>query len=143
MNNTVRLIQDRIAGQVPGIKYVDADWGQLDAEEPSVKWPCALVDIESADCEQMESGGTSQRVLCEIRVTVESLHLAPTNRASADGMRQQGLEFYAILDDVYEALQGWDMGAGYGRLEHLRTRTRNVQRGRMRKDMYYSLVYYR
>ena len=39
-------VQTQLGARVPELAYIDKDWGQLSYEVPSVKWPCALLDVE-------------------------------------------------------------------------------------------------
>jgi len=49
MKQMVQNIQDRLVQKVPVLKYVDQDWGQMDFwREHPVKYPCALIDVQSA-----------------------------------------------------------------------------------------------
>ena len=50
MNTLIQNIQTRL-DTISEIKYVDADWGQLDYYSPNfpVKFPCVLIDVSSAN----------------------------------------------------------------------------------------------
>ncbi|MBQ0112997.1 MAG: hypothetical protein KBT03_07695 [Bacteroidales bacterium] len=49
-------------------RYIDTQWGQLDAQPPAVAFPCCLVDIESVEYEQLAHLG--QTATCTISFTI-------------------------------------------------------------------------
>lgn len=143
MKEIVKAIQDRINKRVSSVMYIDADWGQLQEQEPPIKWPAVLVDIDGADYEQMQGDGELcvQRCMAEIRVTVASEKLSPTNARADRSSRESGLSYYTILGAIHDALQGWSDGAHFGQLERVRMRTRSAVRGHIVKDVYYRTVF--
>lgn len=143
MKEIVKAIQDRIKRQVPGVMYIDVDWGQLQEREAPIKWPAVLVDIGGADYEQLEGDGGRgvQRCLAEVRITLASEKLSPTNARADNSSRVAGLAYFDTLAALHNALQGWSDGEHFGQLERVRMRTRSSVRGHIVKDLYYQTVY--
>lgn len=65
-----------------GLKYIDKDWGQLNAEQPAVGFPCALIDIASV--EYSELGNNWQNGVATVTVRVANNR---TNASSAHAPR--------------------------------------------------------
>ena len=100
MKNIFLAIQDRLS-EIPALKYIDKDWGQLRFENPPVKFPCALIDMANADFKQMGRG--FQQGDADITVTVADIRLV---RSSAMAPRRENA--YAVidlLDEIHQALQ--------------------------------------
>lgn len=45
MKDIILAIQEKLNSQVADLKYIDKDWGQLDYDQPPVKYPFCLIDI--------------------------------------------------------------------------------------------------
>lgn len=69
-------IQERLA-TVPELKYIDKDWGQLRYEQPAVKYPCALIDLEQAGFSETGKGGQLADV--SVTITIADQRLTPTS----------------------------------------------------------------
>ena len=101
MKNIFLAIQDRLS-EIPALKYIDKDWGQLRFENPPVKFPCALIDMANADFKQM-GRGFQQADPFDIVITVADIRLM---RSSAQAPRRENS--YAVIDllgDIHQALQ--------------------------------------
>lgn len=143
MKEIVKAIQDRIKSRVPGVMYIDVDWGQLNEQEPPVKWPAVMVDIDATDYDQMQGDGDYgiQRCWAEVRITLASEKLSPTNARADNSTRMAGLAYFDNLAAIHNALQGWSDGVHFEGLERVRMRTRSSVRGHIVKDLYYRTVY--
>lgn len=67
-------VQERLGTAVPGLEYIDKDWGQLSYEKPAVKYPCALLDVKNINYSQ--EGRGRQMADTQLTVTVANLRLA-------------------------------------------------------------------
>jgi len=88
-NNVKQLLT-----QVPGINYVDEDWGQLDyySQNPPVKWPCALIDVSNAAYNNMVRNPAHipqlrQEAKCMLTVRLADIKL--TNSSTLTPVTQQ------------------------------------------------------
>ena len=99
LKNIIDKVKTRLQ-TVEELKYIDSDWGQLDQEPPAVKWPCALVDIDNADYEDLGRGG--QMVDVHVKVTVALQRLTPGSTASR--RRAESYKDYELLGEVHNAL---------------------------------------
>jgi hypothetical protein len=103
-------IQNQIKQEVPEIRYIDQDLGQLEFydERPSVSWPCLLIDFSSTTYDQI-----GQQVQWGKPVIQARLGFAPFSSANSLaplGVQQKALAYYEIELRVYQALQGFTGG---------------------------------
>lgn len=87
-------IQARLKEQVPDLKYIDKDWGQLDTEYPAVNWPCCLIDIESVE---YGDGRAEQTADATVLLTIADQRTASS---SSDATPAQVAEAYSTIDLV-------------------------------------------
>jgi hypothetical protein len=92
---------------VTALKWIDAEAGQLEFFEtrPPVAFPCALIDVEYPQCEDL--GDTLQQ--CTARVTVR-LAFEPagiTSGAAPTLVRDKALAMFDVVSACYSAFQGW------------------------------------
>jgi hypothetical protein len=126
MDTVISSAQDRLAGQVTALKYVDEDWGQLDNYSPNfpAKWPCALIDV--LDVQWSNIGKKVQMGLAQIRVKIADLRLSNSSKAAPAGQKANSNSFYTLTQQVYNALQGWCGASHYSAF--IRISERRVQR---------------
>jgi len=133
MKHIFLSIQDRLS-EIPGLQYIDKDWGQLQYEQPPVKWPCALLDVANADFKQLGRG--FQQADADITVTVANLNLV---RSSAKApMRGHAYATIDLLEEIHQALQLFSDGRHFSPL--MRT---NLQKVAADKDMEVYVMTYR
>jgi hypothetical protein len=126
MKQTLISIVERLSAQVPALRGVDENWGQLDgyAPSPPVKLPCALVDVEGVQWSDL--GDLRQTGAAQVRVTVATLRLSSASAAAPEAQRQRAFEVIDLLADVHRALHGWRPPGNASRLT--RTATRMARR---------------
>lgn len=104
-------VQTRLGESIPELEYIDKDWGQLSYEVPSVKWPCALLDVENVDYTQ--EGGGRQMADTQIVITVADLRLTPASLPAPN--RKSAYETIELLGKIHRALHLFTAG-GYAPL---------------------------
>ncbi len=125
-------IQTKLSG-ITELKHIDKNWGQLQYEQPPVKFPCALLDIANVNYSQM--GKLAQLAEGDIEITVANLRL--TNTSYRNPNRDDAYAVFDIMDDIHQLLQGWSNNGTIGRL--VRT---NLKKIATDKDFeIYSLTY--
>ncbi|SEW02096.1 hypothetical protein SAMN05428988_1328 [Chitinophaga sp. YR573] len=109
------LIQ-RIEIEVPEIRYIDQDLGQLENydKRPAVAFPCMLIDID--EFKYSDVAGSNHQIgegLIQFRLGLvqysNSNNIAPTN------VRANALRYYELENKVYVALHSW-APVGFSRL---------------------------
>lgn len=111
MKNIFLSIQAELA-KIAALKYIDKDWGQLQYEQPPVKWPCALIDVANIDFKQLGRG--CQQGDADIIVTVANANLV---RSSAQAPNKGNA--YAtidLLEDIHQSLQLFSDGRHFSPL---------------------------
>lgn len=91
--------------EIPQLKYIDLDTGQLMLEQPPISYPAALIEIDLPQAEDI--GGNIQRcnVNFSIRIVTKALH--ETNGNAPAPVVKSSLEWLRLQNDVYKKLQGY------------------------------------
>ena len=109
MKELYETIVARLTAQVPELKMIDFDMGQLDVLamdiRPSVVFPVALVDISYPRCEDLSEDIQQVSAFVKIRLAFECP--LPTDSRASVARRMAALEIFANVDKVYAALQGY------------------------------------
>jgi len=117
MKHIISDIEGRLESQVPLLKYIAQDWGQLSlythGDRPPVKFPCALVDIQSGQFSN--DGNLVQEGLLQIVITVADMTQNVSRKAPVD-LTAYEMRIYDIMQDIYKVLQGWSGGTDYSGL---------------------------
>lgn len=108
MNNIYTTIARMLKSELPELKHVDLDTGQLSRKEfnAAIDYPAAFISISFNNCEDM---GHSGEQLCDtdIGIRVVSRTWFESNIAAPDNIRERALEHYKLLGRVHEKLQCW------------------------------------
>lgn len=116
MKHVLEAVMERLQEQVPDLRYIAEDWGQLDFynEAPPVKFPCALISVSNIKFESQTAGCRWATMTILIRVAdapaVSGTMAAPEayrNRAFAifDLMDAIGNVLYAFGGDEFNELE--------------------------------------
>lgn len=91
--------------QVPQLRYIDLDTGQLMAEKPPIVYPAALIEIDLPQSEDI--GGNIQRcnVNFSIRIVTKAFH--ETNANAPTSVIKSSLEWLRLQNEIYKKLQGY------------------------------------
>ena len=102
MNKEIFIaVCDRLKTEVPGLRWIDAEEGQLNTgERPAVAFPCCLIDISYPSCETHMGG--RQKINAQIQ------------------LREHALSCMDTLDKIHEALQWWNGGNLFNPMRRLR-----------------------
>lgn len=129
---------------VTELKYVDQDWGQLDeySQNPPVKWPCALVDVSSANYSNIGTDRgmvpkNRQMAECTLEVTVANLKLSSSSGRAPQGQRTHAANIKEIIEKVHQALHGVSTSPKAGAL----IRQRYIRQRRDDGIQQYSIIY--
>jgi hypothetical protein len=120
-------IQNRLAQQVPALRYIDEDWGQLDYYEghPPVQFPCALIDCGDIAVTQM--GGRVMLDKISVVIRIADLRLSNTSNAAPQTQKTAAYQLFETLQQVICALHGYTGSPDvYGRL--VRTAGQRIRR---------------
>ncbi len=138
--NVFLALQAYIQANVPAIKYIDQDLGQLKSgTRPPVSWPCVLIDFEDFCFENMSSN-----VQTASGVVVLRLGFAPhsnSSQATPTPYLQQAISYYDLEWALHKAIQGWAPGADYGHLVRISATTQKRSDSYRVRELRYSLAF--
>ncbi|EGV44320.2 hypothetical protein BZARG_771 [Bizionia argentinensis JUB59] len=122
MDPIIKSIQDRI-DTLPGVKYVDEDWGQLDYYSPNfpVQWPCVLIDISGGQFDNIgrdRAANPVNRQTADATVSLTFANLKLTNSSGRAPQAQKDLAFsiWKLQEDVHALVHGWKPAENTGAL---------------------------
>ncbi len=105
-------IQKKLA-EIPALKYVDEDWGQLDYYSPNmpVQWPCCLIDIQTAQFDNLSKDFSKmpkdrQNATINIELTLASIKLTNTSFKTPKGQKNNAWGIYDIAESIHQTLHG-------------------------------------
>lgn len=101
-------LQEHIKTNVPEIKWIDQDFGQLEQFEyrPAVSFPCVLIDFPMANYSNIATLAQQGDITVQFR-----LGFAPFDKSNATApldVREKAVNYYAIEQKLFEALQGFE-----------------------------------
>ena len=108
----MKAVMDRIRQEVPALRWIDADEGQLDFSDsrPPVAFPCCLVELAYPDAENMASNHpTVQRVEAAITWKVGFNDCASFNVNKPLAIQDAAFARLDLLETIHQALQGFRM----------------------------------
>lgn len=103
-------LQERIKTEVPEIRFIEQNIGQIGIEDfrKMVSFPAVIIDFSNTTFTALQ--GNVQLAEATITITLifetfsQSYNLAPSS------VKEKALEFLDIEQKVYQALQGWENG---------------------------------
>lgn len=101
--------QNRINSELPEIKYIDQDLGQLgqvgEDEKPSLVYPAILVDFPQIDFTNLSAGAQIGNVTISVQLIFDSYSQSWNKTPLA--VREKALEFLVVEQKLHKALQNW------------------------------------
>jgi len=123
--NVFLAIQNRIVAEVPELKFVDLDTGQLEykdaKERPMVAIPCALFDFVAADYTDASEGVQEGDIVLQVRIGVDPFTQA--THYFTDTQKANAINYFNIEHRVNKALQWWTDGRYFKPLSRASMRT--------------------
>ena len=108
----LKAVMDRIREEVPALRWIDADEGQLDFAEsrPPVAFPCCLVELSYPDSDNMAAVHPSvQRVEAAVSLKIGFNDCASFNVNKPVSVQNVAFARIDLLEDIHKALQGFRM----------------------------------
>ena len=141
MKQVIQNIQDRLTQAVPALKYVDQDWGQMDLySNPPVKYPCALIDIQSA--QYTNDGNFIQQGTATVVIRLFDLKLSNSSQGAPANQKENAKKIWQLIEDVNKALHGQNfLQEGYGLPMREQMRRTKRKDGCYQTELYYSVQF--
>lgn len=141
MKQIIQQIQNRLTKNVPALKYVDQDWGQMDFYmSPPVKFPCALIDMQSVQYTNV--GELVQQGTAIVVIRLFDMRLSNSSQAAPAKQKENAKKIWQLIADVNKALHGQNfLPVGYGIpiREQMRRTKRND--GCYQTELFYTLQF--
>lgn len=118
MKELITAVMERLKEQVPELRWIDINLGQMATENPPVDYPCALVDVPRGDYSDASSGMQLGRLMLEVELYF--IVRTPSSMATPEPIRAQAFAHFDVAEKVYLALQGFS-GDTFTRLTRKRT----------------------
>ncbi|HHT23180.1 MAG TPA: hypothetical protein GXZ87_07715 [Bacteroidales bacterium] len=114
MKEIYTALINRIKEEVPAIKWIDWDTGQLDGytiikgdvHRPPLKYPAALITIGVNSAKDIVD--TIQDCVVHISIRLAFEPMERTNSEATPEVRDSALQPYDVIDNLYAALQGYE-----------------------------------
>jgi len=141
MKKIIQNIQDRLMREVPALKYVDQDWGQMDFySQPPVKFPCALIDIQSA--QYTNNGNFVQQGVATVVICLFDLKLSNSSQAAPENQKENAKKIWQLIEDVNKALHGQNfLQEGYGLPIRVQMRRAKRRDGCYQTELHYTVQF--
>lgn len=116
MKELLNDILTRIKTEIPQIKYVDEDWGQLDyySPHPPVQFPAAIIDCINAT--YTNEGKLIQLGDVQVRIRIADQKLTNSSVKAPQAQRDNAFAIYDLLATIHAKLHGWPANKPYTRL---------------------------
>lgn len=132
---------DLLENQVPELRWIDADEGQLNAsnQRPPVAFPCVLIDMTYPQTEAMNATAEKIRVQFSLRIAFEGY--GQTSSVAPEEVRERALERLDILEKIHRTLQWWSYERQINPLRRQRVITERRQDGLKVYNMIYESAF--
>lgn len=104
-------LQERIETEVPEIRYIDQDLGQLgqtdEDNRPPLSYPAVLIDFPASQYSELASSNQLGNILISFQL-IFAPYSQTWNQAPLE-VRKKGLEYLDIEQKLHNALQGWSL----------------------------------
>ncbi|WP_264522157.1 hypothetical protein [Flavobacterium sp. N1994] len=122
-----------ILTNVPQLKYIDEDWGQLDdySPNPPTQFPLVLIDIGSLQYSDISKDRSltpvnRQMATGTIVLSIANLKLTNTSARTPQSQKDNSWSIWDIVEDIHKKLHGISVEGSAGAM--MRTNIRKVKR---------------
>lgn len=143
MNSPFALIflalQQRISSQVPTIRHIDQELGQLKSPRPPVAWPCVLTDFEDFVFENLSRNVQTARGTVVLRLAVAP-H-GPTAHITPSPHLENAIDYLELEWQLNKAIHAWAPGTSFGRLMRTSVTTQKGTGPYRVRELRYAIAY--
>jgi len=94
-----------LLSQVPELRFVGEDWGQLNFEQPPVNFPCALVDLFEID--YSDAGKNLQKADAKLTISIADIRYDGITAFNPAKVNEQAFAIFGIIEKVNALLHGY------------------------------------
>ena len=111
MKTIYEEISKQLQQQVPELKWIDLDKGQLKIigkdDKPPLIYPCALISITLPRCKDLTDYTQDCEGVITVRLAFDPILHMRTSTGAPEDARENSLGPYDIIAGTYKALQGF------------------------------------
>lgn len=99
----LKLIE--LLSEIPEIKYIDLNYGQLQEEKPPLVYPAVLISMDESVIDDVQDA--FQIIAGNFDLTICMKMLGETHSHAPEETRTKALEYLEITEKIYKKLQGY------------------------------------
>lgn len=111
MREIYNAILERLQREVPELRFIDINVGQMDEEDPPVDYPCALIDIDSIDFERQTKGYDKGE--CQLDIDLYFLISTTTSSITPESVRGEAFKHIDTVNKVDRVLNKFETNDFY------------------------------
>ena len=92
--------------QIPELKYVDLDYGQLQEEKPPLAYPAALIKVAVPSVQNVDD--LFQLTNADISITLVFKKSGETHSLAPAEIRKEALAYLRLNETLHRTLQGYE-----------------------------------
>lgn len=115
MKNLLEKLQLRLA-EIPQLKYIDENWGQLDYYSPNmpVQYPCTLIDVQQVQYSNIGKDLTKipqQRQIAQvqIKITIANMRLTNTSLQAPRRQKEDTWSIWTLIEMIHQKIHGFSL----------------------------------
>lgn len=115
MKNLLEKLQLRLA-EIPQLKYIDENWGQLDYYSPNmpVQYPCTLIDVQQVQYSNIGKDLTKipqqrQIALVQIKITIANMRLTNTSLLAPRRQKEDSWSIWTLIEMIHQKIHGFSL----------------------------------
>lgn len=115
-----------LLSEIPELKYIDLNFGQLQEEKPPLAYPAVLINLscqtadDAQDYFQVMQGNFEITLICKM--------LSESNANATIPAREKALEYLDLSEKIYRKLQGYEAD-GFFAFTRKNVRDQNIRKG--------------
>lgn len=115
-----------LLGEIPEIKYVDLNFGQLQEEKPALSYPAVLISLDANVTDDVSD--TIQLMTGNFELLLCVKMLSESNSNAPEPAREKALEYFALSEKIYKKLQGYE-DSNFDTFTRKTVRDQNIRKG--------------
>lgn len=105
---TLYLKLTELLREIPELKFIEENFGQLQESNPPIAYPAVLITMEVPNSDDIDE--MFQNVFCNFEILIITKTIGESNSLAPEEQREKALEYYDLSDKVYQKLQGYSDG---------------------------------
>ena len=119
----LKLIE--LLSEIPELKYIDLNCGQLQEEKPPIAYPAVLINMNS-DSEDIDKLFQNNDGIFELTIVCKLL--SESNSNAPEDVRVRSLKYLELSDSIWKKLQGYSDNE-LENFSRKKTRDVNIRKG--------------